>query len=114
MAASPGNTQYEPLPPALLSVIANYIRRFEPERVVIFGSAVIKGLSAKDIDLLVVSKAFQGVLRQRRAERLDLPKQCRFDLFLFTPREFKDLIRIKWPLIPKIEAKSIDLRWYYD
>jgi predicted nucleotidyltransferase len=76
----------------------------------IFGSTVKKGLAGNDIDLLIVSNEFEDILRQDRKKMFNLPKELKFDLFLFTLKEFEKFKNSNSPLVESIECDSIELK----
>jgi hypothetical protein len=76
------------LPSEFVSALARAARAVRPHRACIFGSATTEGTGARDLDLLVVSMQFDGVLWQHRRQLLALPPGARYDLWLYTPEEF--------------------------
>lgn len=98
------------IPLDLLNRIAVSIVPLEPIIALIFGSSVTKGLEANDIDLIVVSAAFQTKMWQDRKNLIQLPSEYKFDLFLFTQLEFEDLRKTDWPFFRDIYSNVIDLK----
>lgn len=68
-------------------------KRFQPEKIILFGSyAYGKTTDYSDIDMIVVSKKFQSIPKQKRLDVLyeltsDLYPD--FHVFGFTPEEFE-------------------------
>lgn len=86
----------------------------KPQRAVIFGSFLKKGLAARDIDLLIVSDYFVNYFWQDRFGLLDLPLNYVYDTWLYSPLEFENLLPLNNDLRQKIEKFSLDLEVYYD
>jgi hypothetical protein len=93
--------------------LGDAIRKLRPQRAVIFGSAVRIGLSARDLDLLVLAESFSRFLWQDRPTLLDLPPGPIYDVRLFTPAEFETFYPPTSPLRQSIEYQNIDLEEYY-
>lgn len=100
-------------PPKFLRNLANAIEWLQPQRVLIFGSAVRNGLGARDIDLLVVAEFFDRFLWQDRTRLLHLPPGPVYDLRLFTATEFEKFYPSSSPIRQNIENHNIDLREWY-
>jgi predicted nucleotidyltransferase len=97
------------------SVLIENLKDIEPELVVVFGSYLTNPTSARDIDLLVISKSFDGVYYQDR--RMLLPKFYdgkKVDPQCFTPSEFDFLFDRNNPLIKSISNKHITLIGEFD
>ena len=65
-------------------------RRLNATRITVFGSATFQGLSARDVDLLVVSDTFYDVPYQDRREMVNLPPGPIYDVWCLTSAEFAD------------------------
>lgn len=96
-------------PQGFLERISSALQRVRPSRAVLFGSATRLGLTARDIDVLVVAEAFEHVLWQNRPSLVDLPGGPVYDLRLFTPLEFETILPRGHPLRERIETDKIDL-----
>ena len=94
----------------ILSQITESVKVVKPIKVMIFGSTVKKGLAGNDIDLLIVSNEFEDILRQDRKKMFNLPRELKFDLFLFTLKEFEKFKNSNSPLVESIECDSIELK----
>ena len=88
------------------------IKPLKPEKVVIFGSFVDKGLNAHDIDLLIISNFFSNYFWQDRLKLLDLPHGPFYDVRLFTAAEFESLFPIDHHFRQNLEKHSINLEVY--
>ncbi|MHB8396918.1 MAG: nucleotidyltransferase domain-containing protein [Thermoplasmataceae archaeon] len=99
----------EPLSDSFLNGLRARLLTIEPITLKLFGSALTKGFGGNDVDLLVISSAFKGVLWQNRRELLDLPPGIKFDLFLFTPEEFETIHPIGTPFREVTEKHSLSL-----
>lgn len=86
----------------------------KPKKALIFGSAVEKGLIARDLDLLILADIFSRYLWEDRTEFLKFPKGPKYDVRLFTPEEFEVFYPPRSPIRESIEAKNIDLKEFYD
>ena len=81
-----------PFPEEFMIDLTRCLRQVPVQSAFIFGSSVLEGLNAPDLDLAVVADAFEAIPWHRRRELLTLPKGPRcYDLYLFTPREFMRL-----------------------
>lgn len=107
-------TKYMKIPIELIRAIIKSIKPLKPSRALIFGSAIEKGLNARDIDILITSKVFKNVLWQHRYKLLNLPQGPTYDLRLFTPLEFEKIYPIENPFRQTIENNNINLVNYYD
>lgn len=105
---------HESLPLIFLSCLGKAIQLLHPKRAVIFGSAVTRGLTGRDIDLLVISDYFRRFLWQERPSLLNLPLGPTYDLRLFTSVEFENLYPRGNPFRESIEQNNIDLCEYYE
>jgi len=90
------------------------IKFLKPTRALIFGSYLDKGILARDIDLLILSDYFNNYLWQDRFELLDLPGNHFYDLFLYTPDEFKKFLPLTNLLRQNMEKHHLDLEVYYN
>lgn len=102
-----------PFPPSFLRALGKAIYKVRPIRAIIFGSSVKYGLCARDIDLLILSDYFDGILWQDRSKHLCLPEGPVYDLRLFTPLEFEVFYPPTNPFRQNIENEYIDLEVYY-
>jgi len=110
--SSPKKTR-NAIPEDFLRSLGAALRQVEPLQSIIFGSAVVKGLAARDIDLLVVSERFSAVLWQDRPRLLHLPDGPAYDLRLLTDEEFRVFYPLGSPFRTSMETKHIDLARYY-
>jgi hypothetical protein len=102
------------LPLHFLYSLGNSIQWLPPKRANIFGSAVTRGLNAKDLDLLIISDYFEKILWQERPRLLVLPFGPTYDLRLFSSTEFETLYPRGNPFRESIEQNNISLRDYYE
>lgn len=93
--------------------LGKVIRWINPKRALIFGSAVEKGLVARDLDLLILADLFNRYLWEDRPELLKFPKGPIYDVRLFTPEEFEVFYPLGSPIRQSIDTKNIDLKEYY-
>lgn len=100
-------------PHRFLRDIGHAIRWFQPQRAIIFGSAVKTGLAARDIDILVLADYFRCFLWQDRPKLLYLPPGPVYDVRLFTPTEFETLYPPSNPIRQSIENQNLNLEEYY-
>lgn len=98
----------------LFTDLEECIKVVHPAKALIFGSVVCKGPEANDIDLLVVSDDFEGVLRQNRPKMLDLPGKFKFDLFLYTRREYKNIKKRALPIVRNMQFPAFNLECLND
>jgi len=108
------NAQVEdyPFSNQFLKKLGEAIRFLQPQRAVIFGSAVRKGLEVRDIDILILAESLDQFLWQDRIKLLDLPQGPINDVRLFTPAEFETFYPPLSPLRHSIENQNIDLEEY--
>lgn len=70
------------------------VRRYRPERIILFGSlAQGRFHEDSDIDLVVVAESDKGFLDRLEEAYVLLDPRESLDLFIYTPREFQRLIR---------------------
>jgi predicted nucleotidyltransferase len=91
--------------------IIESLKRYNPEKIILFGSAV-RGEVDKYSDLdLVVIKQTSKIFIQRLVEvgKMLSPALGNIDVFVYTPREFKEMQRSGNPFIEKVleEGKVI-------
>jgi predicted nucleotidyltransferase len=96
-----------------LYLLGKSIKFLKPQRALIFGSFVHKGLNAKDIDLLVISDFFNQHFWQERVKFIDLPPGPIYDIRLFTSIEFESLYPIKTLFRQNLENHNINLEVFY-
>lgn len=97
-------------PEQFLKDIATEIRKLNPIIALIFGSSVMRGLHARDIDILIVSDVFENYLWQYRRSILNLPKGFVYDLILLTPGEYLALYDPSHPLFEGVKLAQINLK----
>lgn len=92
-------------------VLPCLVRRFDPERVVVFGSRVRgEALDHSDLDALIVAEAFRDVPWLERAPRVVLDCDIRFgvELLCYTPEELARK-REQWGIVRTALEEGIDL-----
>jgi len=89
-------------PESFIEDLIASLKPVSPTKIMIFGSAVYQGLEARDLDIVVISEKFKGVLWHRRKDILHLPKGPKYDLNLLTELEFQ-LIPSSHPLKKGLE-----------
>ena len=100
------------IPQTFLECLGSALHHVNPSRAIIFGSVAVKGLSARDLDLLVVSEFFKQILWQNRPKLLQLPPGPPYDLRLFTAYEFETFYPIGSPFRTSIEGNHMDITRY--
>ena len=85
------NEKANPISRAFQEELVDSLRPLNPTKILIFGSAIEKGLRARDLDLVVVSDQFANVLWHRRRSMVLLPLGPKYDLTLLTELEFQSL-----------------------
>ena len=98
---------------AFLMKLGKSLKIIKPDRALIFGSAVQKGLNAHDIDLLILSDVFENYFWQERFKIISLPSGPLYDLRLFTPKEFEIIYPSNHFFRLSIENNNFDLEEYY-
>ncbi len=76
------------LPTSFIQKLRTATLAVSPTMATVFGSSVTRGLAAKDVDVLVVADAFQGLGHQHRTRLLRLPDGPTYDLWCLTPAEY--------------------------
>ena len=97
------------LPDSFVSDIISGLSRIEVDRACIFGSAAKKGLSARDIDLLIISPEFAGVKFSSREDIVTLPDSHHFDIRPYTYDEFERFCPRGHPFRENLEDQAIEL-----
>lgn len=92
-----GSQMWQITPEVIERVVRTIRDQFQPERIILFGSAATGNLrSGSDLDLLIVMRSdlppFQRAMPIRLALR---PSPCPMDILVFTPEEFE-----KWNGVP--------------
>jgi len=96
-------------PDKFLSKIADGVSQVDVERACIFGSAVEKGLAARDIDLLLISPEFSGVHFLSRKDMVTLPESHHFDIRPYTHDEFNQCCPRGHPFRESLEEQAIEI-----
>ncbi len=88
----------------LEEITQRLVDRYEPERIIVFGSRATGNSGVEsDIDLLVIKDTAQGPIDRRcEVERLLGDRGIALDLLVYTPREIWDLYLAGSPLIEAI------------
>ncbi len=92
-----------------LQEFAAGVQVIDPERAILFGSAVKEGLQADDFDILIVAEGFDEIRYQNRSAALNLPENLSIDLWMYTPPEFRTLYPRSDPIRQSMESDNIDL-----
>lgn len=76
---------------AVLSSLITRLRPYEPEKVVLFGSAARGGAhDDSDLDLAIIKDTDQPFYQRVRDVRKLLRSRNPLDVFVFTPQEYED------------------------
>lgn len=96
-----------PLPPQLLTAL----RRYQPERVILFGSSARGDADAgSDIDLLLIKETPKLFLERLKEFAQLLPADApRVDVFIYTQREFEDMRERESPFLSTVLADGITI-----
>lgn len=87
-----------------LELIINDLKKYEPEKIILFGSAARGGTDEySDIDLVVIKKSKKGFV-ERLVEVVDyLSKDApHADIFVYTPEEFEMMKEDENPFIEEV------------
>jgi predicted nucleotidyltransferase len=79
------------IPTSFLREIASCLKLLKPSRVMIFGSSLMKGLEARDIDIAIISDRFSNIIWNERRFLVTLPEGPKYDMNLLTESEFEAL-----------------------
>ena len=92
-----------------LKRIVNSLRRYEPEKNILFGSLTKKEIDKySDIDLVVIKESNKRFV-ERLVEVVEyLPKNNTIptDIFVYTPQEFQEMQEDKNPFIEEVIKKG--------
>jgi HEPN domain-containing protein/predicted nucleotidyltransferase len=86
------------------AVIERLVSAYDPDRIILFGSqASGDARHGSDIDLLVVKETDQRPLSRRmEVERLLADRSVALDIFVYTPREVRELYAAGSPFIEEV------------
>lgn len=85
-------------------VVQRLIERYDPERIILFGShATGRPQEGSDVDLLIVKETDRRPIDRRvEVERLLCDRSFPLDLLVYTPRELRDLYALGSPFIEEV------------
>jgi len=89
---------------SLDDIVARLVDCYEPDRIILFGSAVSEGeRPSRDLDLLIIKHTSALPLERRmEVERLLLDRRIPLDLQVYTPQEVRDLYATGNPFIEEV------------
>ncbi len=89
---------------SLEDITARIVERYEPDRIILFGSrSRCEETGGSDIDLLIMKESIDRPIDRRRdVERLLLDRVVPVDLFVYTPEEVRYLFSLGSPFIEEI------------
>ena len=74
-----------------VSLVINQLKPYKPEKIILFGSYAQGTNSAEsDVDLVLIKKTTQPYDKRLKKVRMLLSTTTPVDVFVFTPKEFKD------------------------
>ena len=86
-----------------LNQLATKLKEYQPEKVILFGSAVRgESSSDSDIDLAIIKSTNQPFYQRNRDVRILLRSKIPLDVFVFTPEEFEKTKKTN-PFVAEIE-----------
>jgi len=92
-------------------VLPRLVERYRPQHVIVFGSRVRgEALKDSDLDVLVVSSAFEGVKWPERAYRVyqDCDIRLAAELLCYTPEEYRCKLE-EFGIVRTASAEGFDL-----
>lgn len=95
---------------ALPAMVARLVSRYDPDRVVLFGShARGDAAPSSDIDLLVVKRTERRFLDRLLDAMEALDPEVAVDLLVYTPEELEDMLRRGNPFVTRALEEGRDL-----
>jgi HEPN domain-containing protein/predicted nucleotidyltransferase len=88
----------------LEDIVERLVREYEPDRIILFGSAATGvAREGSDLDLLVVKDTpARPIDRRMEVERLLVDRGIPLDILVYTPRELRELYAAGNPLIEEV------------
>lgn len=92
---------------ALHRIVSVLVKEYRPEMIILFGSFASGMLhEGSDLDLVIIKETSKRPI-DRHVEVYGLVKpEVGIDLFIYTPREFRDLEAMGFSLVREIVAKG--------
>jgi uncharacterized protein len=86
------------------AILERLIERYDPDRIILFGSRAIAATKADgDVDLLIVKETDKRPVDRRvEVERLLADRSVPLDLLVYTPRELRELYAAGDPFIERV------------
>jgi HEPN domain-containing protein/predicted nucleotidyltransferase len=86
------------------AILERLIERYDPDRIILFGSRAITATKADgDVDLLIVKETDKRPVDRRvEVERLLADRSVPLDLLVYTPRELRELYAAGDPFIERV------------
>lgn len=91
---------------AQVSLIINQLKKYKPEKIILFGSyAYGKPNKDSDVDIVLIKETDKSFHNRQKEARMLLRTITPVDLFVFTPKEFQQKKKSN-PLLKEIATRG--------